>query len=146
MKTYGKYFEDFPVGETDNTVGKTITDSDVDFFQELSGWPDTYAGYSRLVPEMLVTAVVGGLFNRLGVYEGTLIAVAGTSWRYLLPVIVGDTLKVCYVVKEASMSKKHDKGLVRLKLSTYNQRNELVAEGNLKIMLATKGLEKTGAQ
>lgn len=138
METYGKYFEDFPVGKAGKTVGKTLTHSDVDFFQELSGWQDTHMAQSRLVPEMLITAVVGGLFNRLGVYEGTLIAVAGTSWRYFLPVVVGDTLKVTYLVAEASISKRGDRGLVTLKFSPYNQRNELVAEGHLKIMLATK--------
>jgi len=93
---------------------------------------------------MLITAVVGGLFNRLGVYEGTLIAVAGTSWYYFLPVVVGDTLKVRFTVTEASMSKKMDRGLVTFRLNTYNQRNELVAEGHLKIMLVAKGIEKSG--
>ena len=141
METFGKYFEDFPVGKTGKTLGKTITHSDVDFFQDLSSWPDYHINYSRLVPEMLVTAVTGGLFNRLGVYEGTLIAVAGNSWCYFLPVIVGDTLKVHYTVEEASMGKKMDRGLVTLELNTYNQRKELVAEGHLKIMLVAKGIK-----
>jgi len=135
METFGKYFEDFPVGKTGKTVGKTITHSDVDFYLELSGWPDYRTGDSRFVPEMLVTAAACGLFNRLGMYEGTLIAVAGNSWRYFLPVMVGDTLRVRYMVKGASLSKKMDRGLVALILSTYNQREELVAEGHLKIMM-----------
>jgi acyl dehydratase len=146
METFGKYFEDFPAGKTGKTVGKTITHSDVDFFEELSSWPDYRTNHSRLVPEMLVTAVACGLFNRLGVYEGTLIAVAGNSWCYLLPVIVGDTLRVRYIVEEASMSKKMDRGVITLKLSTYNQRNELVAEGHLKIMMLAQGIKNKGSK
>jgi len=140
LEILGMYFEDFPIGRTGGSVGKTITPSDIQFFNEMSNWPKYSSAEGGLVPEMLVTMVSAGLMTRQGIYEGTLVGIIGNSWHYKTPVLVGDTLKLKYAVTAASLSKSKERGIIVFKIRTYNQRNETVAEGEIKTMMqARKG-------
>jgi acyl dehydratase len=134
------YFEDFPVGMSGGSVGKTITLTDIQLFNEMSSWPNYSIMGEGLVPEMLVTMVSAGLMTRQGIYEGTLIGIIGNSWRYKSPVLVGDTLKLKYVVTEASLGRSKERGIIVFKIRTYNQRNETVAEGEIKTMMRARGV------
>ena len=138
MEILGLYFEDFSVGKSGGSVGKTITLTDIQLFNEMSGWPDYFILGEKSVPEMLVTMVSAGLMTRQGIYEGTLMGIIGNSWRYRTPVLVGDTLKMKYVVTEASLTRKREKGIIVFKIQTYNQRNETVAEGEIKAMMRAR--------
>jgi acyl dehydratase len=139
LEVLGMYFEDFPVGKSGGSVGKTITPTDIQLFNEMSNWPKYSIMGEGLVPEMLVTMVSAGLMTRQGIYEGTLVGIIGNSWRYKSPVLVGDTLKLKYVVAEASLGKTRERGVIVFKIRTYNQRNETVAEGEIKTMMRAKG-------
>jgi len=139
LEILGLFFEDFPLGKSGGSVGRTITSSDVTFFEEMSSWPEYSSAAGRLAPEMLVTMVSAGLMTRQGFYEGTLVGIIGNSWQYKAPVIVGDTLKLKYWVTQASLTKSKEKGIVVFKIITYNQRDETVAEGEIKTMMKTRG-------
>ncbi len=145
MEVLGLYFEDFSVGKSGGSVGRTITATDVELFEGMSGWPKYSAGGERLVPEMLVTMVTAGLVTRQGIYEGTLMGIIGNNWTYKTPVRVGDTLKMKYVVSEASLSRSGGKGVIVFQIRTYNQRGETVAEGEIKSMMAARGFLPQGA-
>lgn len=138
MEVLGLYFEDFPVGKSGGSVGRTITATDVELFEEMSGWPKYLRGGERLVPEMLVTMISAGLVTRQGIYEGTLVGIIGNSWVYRAPVRVGDTLKMKYVISGASLSRSGEKGVIVCKIRTCNQRGETVAEGEIKSMIAAR--------
>ncbi len=138
MEILGLYFEDFPIGKSGGSVGKTITLTDIQLFNEMSGWPDYFILGEESVPEMLVTMVSAGLMTRQGIYEGTLMGIIGNSWRYRTPVLVGDTLKMKYVVTEASLTRNREKGIIVFKIQTYNQRHETVAEGEIKAMMRAR--------
>ncbi len=138
METLGLYFEDFPIGKSDGSVGKTITLTDIKLFNEMSGWPDYFISGEQSAPEMLITMISAGLMTRQGFYEGTLMGIINNSWRYETPVLSGDTLKIKYVVTEASLTKRRDKGIIVFKIRTYNQRNETVAEGEMKAMMRAR--------
>jgi acyl dehydratase len=138
LETLGLFFEDFPVGKSGGSVGKTITLTDIKLFNEMSGWPDYFISGEQSAPEMFLTMISAGFMTRQGIYEGTLLGIVNNFWRYKTPVFAGDTLKMTYTVSEASLSKKRDKGVITLKIRTFNQRNETVAEGEMKAMMRAR--------
>ncbi len=145
MEVLGLYFEDFPVGKSGGSVGRTITATDVELFEAMSAWPRYSQGGERLVPEMLVTMITAGLVTRQGIYEGTLMGIIGNNWTYKIPVRIGDTLKMKYVVREATLSRSGGKGVIVFQIRTYNQRGETVAEGEIKSMMAARGAASQSA-
>jgi acyl dehydratase len=139
MEILGLYFEDFPVGKSGTSAGKTIMAADIHLFNEMSSWPNYSVNGVALVPEMLITMVSAGLITRQGMTEGTLVGIIETSWQYKSSVMVGDTLKIQYLITEASLGKTGKKGNIVFTIKTYNQRNEIVAEGQIKAMVLARG-------
>lgn len=139
MEILGLYFEDFPIGKSGGSVGKTITLADIQLFKEMSDWPDYSIDGKILVPEMLVTMVSAGFMTRQNIYEGTLLGISRNYWQYKVTVLAGDTLKMKYTVKEARLSKSGKAGAILFKIQTYNQRNETVAEGEMTATMRTRG-------
>ena len=142
MEVLGLYFEDFPIGKSGGSVGRTITATDVELFEEMSGWPQYSCDGERVVPEMLVTMITAGLVTRQGIYEGTLMGIIGNTWNYKTRVRVGDTLKMKYVISEATLSRSGGRGVIVFKITTCNQRGEIVSEGEIKSMMAARGNPK----
>jgi acyl dehydratase len=138
LEVLGLYFEDFPIGKSGGSVGRTITATDVELFEEMSGWPKYSCDGERLVPEMLVTMITAGLVTRQGIYEGTLMGIIGNTWNYKARVRVGDTLKMKYVISEATLSRSGGRGVIAFKITTCNQRGEIVSEGEIKSMMAAR--------
>ena len=139
MEILGLYFEEFPVGKSGTSAGKTIMAADIQLFNEMSSWPNYSANGVAWVPEMLITMVSAGLITRQGMTEGTLVGIIETSWQYKSSVMVGDTLKIKYLITEASLGKTGKKGNIVFTIKTYNQRNEIVAEGEIKAMVRARG-------
>ncbi|HRS54817.1 MAG TPA: hypothetical protein P5047_00040 [Desulfomonilia bacterium] len=139
METLGLFFEDFPVGKSGISVGKTISLTDIELYNEMAGWPDSTVSGKKAAPAMLVTMISAGLMTRQGFYEGTLMGILGNTWRYKAPVVAGDTLKIKYSVSKASLTKKGDKGIIEFSIKTYNQKNEIVAECEMKAMMRARG-------
>ena len=142
MEVLGLYFEDFPIGKRGGSVGRTITATDVELFEEMSGWPKYSFDGERLVPEMLVTMITAGLVTRQGIYEGTLMGIIGNTWNYKARVRVGDTLKMKYVISEATLSRSGGRGVIVFRITTCNQRGEIVSEGEIKSMMAARSNPK----
>lgn len=138
MEVLGLHFEDLPAGKAGGSVPRTITSSDLDFFEEMTLWPKCETPEGRAVPEALVVMISAGLMTRQGIYEGTLLGIIGNKWKFKTTVLVGDTLKMSYVVTEASLSRSKEKGIVIFKMTTTNQHGEIVAEGEMKTMMLAR--------
>ncbi len=138
------YFEDFEIGQAFETPGRTITEADIINFAGVSG--DFYSLHTneefakntiykgRIAHGLLVLSVVSGLWFRLGIFEGTLMAFYGIDkLRFTKPVRIGDTIeaKVTVIEKE----KKRVGGLITFKNEVYNQYGELVMVFNAKILV-----------
>lgn len=140
-----KYFEDFTVGETVVTRGRTITETDIVGFAALTG--DWYPLHSdaeyakkgpfgeRIAHGLLVLSVANGL---LPLYDMAIIAFYGMDKvRFTAPTKIGDTIHV-----ELEVINKQDKGdlggVITLKESVNNQRGEAVALSTLKALIAGK--------
>jgi len=66
-------------------------------------------------------------------------AFLGLNWRFVGAIRAGDTLSVKAKVAELRETKKADRGILVLKREVYNQRGELVQEGDTTLMIARKG-------
>ena len=137
MKTT-KYFEDFELGEKFYIPSKTLTDAHFLFFSGLTGdnhplhYDDEYAQATRfgkrVTHGLLVTAMgVVGASTLSPLVEESVVAFIEQSSRFLIPVLIGDTIKPELEVTE--LVPKTDVGLLRLSLRITNQRGEVVLEG-----------------
>lgn len=141
----GKWFEEFEAGQQFRTVGRTISETDIINFAGLSGdfnQLHTDREYAKETPfgqpiahGMLVASIAEGSLNRLGIMEGTAFAFLGINWKFLKPVLVGDTITIGIEVMEKKETKHQDRGVVVFLAQVFNQREEVVQEGQWTMML-----------
>jgi acyl dehydratase len=60
------------------------------------------------------------------------------TWDLKGPIKIGDTIRVEQKVTSKRETKKPDQGIVRFHVALMNQRNEVVQEGEWKIMMMRK--------
>ncbi|NQU13271.1 MAG: MaoC family dehydratase N-terminal domain-containing protein [Desulfobacteraceae bacterium] len=142
------YFEDFTVGQEFVTKARTVTEADVVNFAALS-WDTnqlhTDAEFAkkgffgeRVAHGMLGLVIHAGLSQMLGITEGTILAFLGMTWKFHLPIKIGDTLHVVQRVKEMRETSKNDRGLLTFEKELVNQRGEVVQTGTTTVLLAKK--------
>ncbi len=144
------YFEDFEVGATFTTTGRTITEADVMLFAGLSGDFNPLhvdREHSKEGPfgepiahGLLVLAVAAGLGVQTGIFTGTNLAFLGLEdWRFVGPVRFGDTIHMESTVIEARRSaSKPDRGIVRIGQEIRNQNGDVVQKGIFASLMAAR--------
>lgn len=145
----GLYYEELVPGSTFESGARTVTESDVQAFAELSGdrnpmhLDHAFAAqtpFGRPVAHgVLGLAVATGLLSALGLTRATLVALVGVSWSFRLPVFYGDTVRVRVRVASRRDSSRQDRGLVTLAAELLNQRGEVVQEGELVELVKRRG-------
>jgi len=145
-----KYFEDFIVGETFTTPGRTITDADVTDFAGVSGdfhslhTDEEFAKrnifHKRVAHGVLTLAITEGLWMRLGIFEESLLAFYGIDkLRFTKPVFIGDTIRATLVVGETR--EKKEMGLVTIKNEVTNQNGEIVLNFDAQLLFKRRDQE-----
>ncbi len=144
----GLYFEEFQVGDSVESVGRTITEADIVNFAALSGdWNriHTDAEYSkqqmfgqRIAHGLLVLSVASGLAVRLGFMEETVQAFMGLEWDFRKPVFIGDTVRLRATVADKRPMRRLGGGVVTFKMEVLNQKDEVVQRGTWNVLC--KGL------
>jgi acyl dehydratase len=144
-----QYFEDFREGDQQMTPGRTITESDVMRFAGLSGDfnpAHTDYEYAKAGPfgapiahGLLSLIVAAGLVDRGGDLDGSAVALLGVDWRFKLPVMFGDTIRVRTTVASKRLTSKGDRGVLIRKVEVLNQRDSVVQEGSFTTMVWLKG-------
>ena len=148
--TQGLYFEEFEVGQTMTSVGRTVTETDVVAFAALSGdWNPMHtdveyaAGHpfgQRVAHGLLGLSIASGLATRLGVLEGTALAFRELgSWKFSLPILFGDTIRVRATVSETKAMARLGGGLVTLKVELLNQEDRVVQRGTWGVLVKSRG-------
>ncbi len=140
-----KYFDDFQVGETIVTRGRTITETDIVAFAALTG--DWYPLHSdaeyakkgpfgeRIAHGLLILSVANGL---LPLYDMAIVAFYGMDKvRFTAPTKIGDTIHVELEVIDRQ-GKGDLGGVITLRESVKNQKGEAVALATLKALIGTK--------
>ncbi len=138
----GLFYEDLTVGQVFTTPRRTITEADIVNFAGVSGdfnplhTDELHARKTpfgqRVAHGLLVFAILTGLRQRTGVFEGTLIAwLEIRRYRFLKPVFIGDTVWGETEVLEMRETSRPDRGIVVQGVRVYNQKEEVVQEGEL---------------
>jgi acyl dehydratase len=134
------------VGESFDTPARTVTEADVVAFAGLSGDFNplhTDRVFAAATPfgrpvahRLLVLAMVTGLFGRLGLVDGTAVAMLGIEdWRFRRPVFFGDTVRARVTVTELRPWRRADAGVVVRRFEVFNQHGELVQEGTIPLLV-----------
>jgi 3-hydroxybutyryl-CoA dehydratase len=149
LENRGRYFEEFAVGQTYTSVGRTITEHDVMTFAGLSGDYNqihTDAEFAKLTPYgqriahgLLGLAIASGLAMRTGILEGTVLAFREIeAWKFTKPVYIGDTLKVELEVLDTKPLPRLGGGMITIQVDMLNQRDESVMKGKWSVLVASK--------
>lgn len=130
----GLFWDDLSVGDRFRTAARTLTETDLVSFVNLS-WlteelftniedRESMAIAGRVVPASLVYACAEGLL--LPLIQGTGLAFLNATLDVKGPTFVGDTIHVECTVSELRQTSKGNRGLVRTENLVINQRGETV--------------------
>ena len=136
---HGLYWEEFPLGYTFHTFGRTITEADLVGFINVTGFNEilfTDTEYlktgslikGRIVPAMLVYGISEGLV--VPIMQGTGLAFFNATLDVKGPTFVNDTLHVEGEVIETRRTSKGNNGLVRTMNTVINQHGNTVLTYN----------------
>lgn len=145
----GKCIEEFEVGQVDESRARTITETDVVQFSWISGDVNpmhTDAVHSakspigqRIAHGALGLSVATGLSASLGYLDGTAVAALGIDeWKFLAPILFGDTIRLRATVVAARPTSKPDRGVLVRRMELLNQRDEVVQTGLMTTMVLTR--------
>lgn len=148
MNAMGMYYEDFKEGQQVVSPGRTITESDVNAFAGFSGdynqlhtdqefaRQSPYGG--RIAHGMIGPAVASGLAARLGLSEGTAIALTKMEWKFKAPIYFGDTIQAEFTVVRKKKVSTQNSGFVRFNVLVKNQKQETVQQGSWTLLMKTR--------
>jgi acyl dehydratase len=145
-----KYGDDFKVGDLYTTGGITVTETHVVNWAGLTGdfYPlhvdREYAARSqfgeRLAHGPMIFALAVGQVALAGFGEDAVIAWLGTDdMRMLVPVKIGDTIRVTVEVKETKTTSNPHKGIQVWRYTVINQRDETVMHFDYRMMFHLRG-------
>ncbi len=144
-----RYYEELNPGDSWVSPRRTITEADIVMFAAMTGdhnpihtdeeFAKTTIFGGRILHGPAGFAIATGLESRLGIKEGTAIAFLGMTWDLKGPIKIGDTIRVEQKVTGKRETKKRTQGIVLFHVALVNQRDEVVQEGEWKIMMMRKG-------
>jgi acyl dehydratase len=146
----GLFWDELSVGDRYRTVGRTLTETDLVNFINLSWLVEelftniqdrkNMAIKGRVIPAALVFSCAEGLL--LPMMQGTGLAFLNGTIDVKEPTFVGDTIHVECRVTEVREASKGNRGLVRTENKVINQKGEVVLVYNpLRMMKGSKGGE-----
>lgn len=143
------FFEDFEVGKSYQSPGRTITEADIVNFAAFSGdWfplhtDEEYSKKgpfgSRIAHGLLGLALTEGLKFRIPEFLGAAY-LASLYWNYKFtnPIRPGDTVCLNILIQSKRDTKNPGRGLVVEYVSMTNQRGEIVGEGDHGLLVSKK--------
>lgn len=144
-RSRGRYFEEFEIGDTVESAGRTVTETDIVLFAGLSGDSNqlhTDAEFAketifgeRIAHGLLGLSIASGLASRLGFIEGTAQAFTGLDWKFRGPIKIGDTIRMRATVRKKKEMSRLGGGFVVFDVVILNQRDETVQKGTWTILV-----------
>ncbi len=151
MAPKGLYYEDYEIGQTMVTRGRTITEADIVQFAGLTGDYNpmhTNADYmkdsifgQRIAHGMLSLSYAVGQAYQLGFMEETILAFRGLEMKFSLPVFIGDTLHVELAVREKKDALRMGGGLITMDVKIINQEAKTVQSGSWTVLAKSRAAE-----
>ena len=126
------WFEDFEVGETHTTMGRTLTEADVMSFVGFAGiWEEIFINEryarehtifkARVVPGLCILAAVEGLYVLTGHTHHGRAYLGLDELRLVAPVVCGDTIRAEVTVESMRPTKRPGHGILTLRHRVLNQ-------------------------
>lgn len=145
----GAFFEDFEIGQKGLTAGRTITESDIVNFAGLSGdfnaihtdaeFASSTPFGQRVAHGLLSLSIASGLAVQTGILGANVIAFREVAeWKFIKPVLIGDTIKVEMEVSELKHLPRLNAGSVVLSATLLNQNNETTMKGRWTVLVKTR--------
>ncbi|HEV8143527.1 MAG TPA: MaoC/PaaZ C-terminal domain-containing protein [Methylomirabilota bacterium] len=149
MIGHGLFFDEYKIGATYTTLGRTVSETDIVNFVNLGGFTEPlfmdmeYVAKEsvfgrRAAPGIMTFALSEGLVMQTGLIHGTGMAWLGGEVKVTAPVLEGDTIRVEIEIADKRETKKPDRGIVTYKHRVLNQRGETVMELTLQRMIKRK--------
>lgn len=146
-----EYYEDYTVGETHETDGRTVTETDVVNFNRTVGLYDRMfvdveyitevTPFDGLyVPGEMTAALTLGSASRTDVF-GAALALLGFETNFPNPLLVDDTITVSFEVLDKEETSNPEQGIVTFGYTTRNQHDEVVAELEETVLVKRRGDE-----
>lgn len=147
------YFEDFKEGQTFESVGRTVTETDFVMHSMFAGdWTELHTNRhyaeeeyfgERVAHGPMTFVLATGFVYRTGIVERTVLAFLGMNYMDIpAPVHQDDTISLeMEVTKTESISSRDDAGLVVIDSEMTNQDGETVFEGDMKFLIKRKDTE-----
>ncbi len=144
----GRYYDSFQEGERLVSVGRTVTESDIQRFAGLSGdynqlhtdqeFADFNVYGKRIAHGLLVVSIASGLAARTGFTDGTAIALTKIDWKLRKPVFAGDTIHAEFEVIRKKRVSQAEGGFVEFNVKVINQEDITVHRGKWTVMMKSK--------
>lgn len=144
----GLYFEEYTIGDSITSQGRTVTEADIVNFAMLSGdWNPLHTDAEaakgtpygqRIAHGLLVLSMATGLTERLGILNQTVLGFMGLEWEFRAAVRIGDTIRVHAAVSELKPMLRLGGGYVTLKLQVRNQEDKVVQRGTWTVLVKSK--------
>lgn len=141
----GKTWDEFEIGESAATTGRTITEADTVQFGCLTGdWnplhmDETFAAKSpykkRIAHGAFGQSLMVGLAAQLGIFEGSTIALRNMDTTFKRPIYFGDTVYVVLRVEEKKPLRDEKQGLVVFKAQLLNQDEKLLINSTWTVLM-----------
>jgi len=148
------FFEDMAVGQTYTSPRRTISETDIVQFAGLTGdynplhTDDIFAAASgfgqRIAHGPMLVGMAFGLLSRVGLLDGTALALLEITWTFQAAVKAQDTIHAQATVADARLSRKKDRGVIQLSIEIVNQDGKTVQAGQAKVLVKTRDAEGTG--
>ena len=130
-----QFFEDYTIGTTRHTTGRTITEADIvlhagqtgDFYPHHmdAEWCKTQAIGQRIAHGTLIFSVAIGM--TAGAINLRAMSYGYDRLRFIRPVLIGDTIQVAASIAEKrDHPRRADSGIVVEQIAVTNQRGEAV--------------------
>jgi len=143
------YFEDLKQGEVFDSVGRTVTETDMTFFSMLSGdWNPIHCDQEfasktrfgeRLVHGAYGIAIATGMMHTLGIFEKSAVAMMSISdWKFVKPITVGMTLRLRLTILDFEEGTSARVGRVNRRLQLVNEQDEVVQDGVSDMLILKK--------
>jgi acyl dehydratase len=143
------FFDDLSVGDSWTSGRRTVTEADIVQFAGVSGdfnplhTDAVFAAetiYGRPIAHgALVLSIATGLRQQMGLFNGTLKGLLEIrSWRFLAPVMPGDTIEAVTTIEELRSTSKPGQGVVLQRVDVNNQRDETVQSGELVTLMLSR--------
>jgi len=145
----GLYFEEFSVGQKINTVGRTVSESDIFNFAGLTGdfnQIHTNAVFAsktqfgqRIAHGLLGLSLATGLIMQTGFLEGTVLAFREISeWKFVKPFFIGDTISAELTITETKALPRIGGGAIISAIVVKNQTDDICQRGSLNLLVLSK--------